>query len=87
MIPTEPIGSLPRPQHLIDALATTDANNPVLDQLYDDAVRNSIEQLEATAAARKLQFEGCLNTRVLASGNKNQAKPRVENSVFHSAHC
>ena len=50
MIPTEPIGSLPRLPQLIEALATTDADDPRLDPLYDEAVRDSIAQLEATGS-------------------------------------
>jgi hypothetical protein len=34
-IPTEPIGSIPRPQALIDALAKTHSEDPALDPLYN----------------------------------------------------
>ena len=46
-IPTEPIGSIPRPIELIEAVAAggEDAN---LDQLYDEAIRDEIERFEAT---------------------------------------
>ena len=50
-IPTEPIGSIPRPVHLVDAIAEAgDYANPTLDSLYDDAIRDTIEQFEATGS-------------------------------------
>ena len=50
MIPTEPIGSLPRTQALLEALTRDDADNPELDTLYRDAVRDTIERLETTGS-------------------------------------
>jgi 5-methyltetrahydropteroyltriglutamate--homocysteine methyltransferase len=51
MIQTEPIGSLPRPRVLIDAVKNGDGGeNPQLDVLYDDAVRNTIQRFEATGS-------------------------------------
>ena len=50
MIPTEPIGSLPRPLALIEAVEHTDADDPRLVPLYDDAIRDTIERLEATGS-------------------------------------
>ena len=50
MIPTEPIGSLPRPQALIAAVAKGDSDDPLLDPLYEDAIRDSIERFEATGS-------------------------------------
>jgi len=50
-IPTEPIGSIPRPLALIEAVtARGDANDPELDALYDAAIRDTIEQFEATGS-------------------------------------
>ena len=49
-IPTEPIGSLPRPPALLAALETTDADDPSLDPLYDAAIRDTIERFEATGS-------------------------------------
>ena len=49
-IPTEPIGSIPRPTALIEAIATSGGANPALDPLYDEAVRDTIEQFEATGS-------------------------------------
>lgn len=47
-IPTEPIGSIPRPLPLIDALKKTDADDPALEELYAQAIRDTIERFEAT---------------------------------------
>jgi 5-methyltetrahydropteroyltriglutamate--homocysteine methyltransferase len=47
MIPTEPIGSIPRPLRLIEAVAATDGADPALDLLYDEAVRDTIRRFEA----------------------------------------
>jgi 5-methyltetrahydropteroyltriglutamate--homocysteine methyltransferase len=49
-IPTEPIGSIPRPLRLIEALASRDGTDPALDQLYDEAVRDTIARFEATGS-------------------------------------
>ena len=45
-IPTEPIGSIPRPPELIEALAGNDAFDPKLDGLYKSAIRDTIEDLK-----------------------------------------
>ena len=50
MIPTEPIGSLPRPPALIEAVAQSDSEDPRLDPLYEDAIRDTIERFEATGS-------------------------------------
>src|ERR1700735_3315222 len=52
-IPTEPVGSLPRPSVLQQAYAQYDAGEITRDQLeaeQDKAVKDSIEHLEATGA-------------------------------------
>jgi 5-methyltetrahydropteroyltriglutamate--homocysteine methyltransferase len=50
-IPTEPIGSIPRPQTLIDAIAAAgDGNAPALERLYAEAARDTIKELEATGS-------------------------------------
>jgi 5-methyltetrahydropteroyltriglutamate--homocysteine methyltransferase len=49
-IPTEPIGSIPRPLRLIEAVATKDGTDPLLDPLYDEAIRDTIERFEATGS-------------------------------------
>ena len=50
MIPTEPIGSIPRPVSLIEAIGQGDGTDPRLDPLYEDATRDTIEQFEATGS-------------------------------------
>jgi len=48
-IPTEPIGSIPRPRALLEAIARGD-DDAALDPLYDAAVRDTITQFEATGS-------------------------------------
>src|SRR5690349_841805 len=51
MIPTEPIGSVPRPAALIDAIARTgDGTDPSLEPLYDEAIRDTVREFEATGS-------------------------------------
>jgi 5-methyltetrahydropteroyltriglutamate--homocysteine methyltransferase len=49
-IPTEPIGSIPRPLHLIERIAKADSEDPDLALLYEDAIRETIERFEATGS-------------------------------------
>ena len=49
-IPTEPIGSIPRPLKLIEAIATRGVNDPSLETLFEDASRDTIERFEATGS-------------------------------------
>ncbi|HTF91167.1 MAG TPA: cobalamin-independent methionine synthase II family protein [Planctomycetota bacterium] len=49
-IPTEPIGSIPRPAHLIEAAAAVNGQGPELERLYDEAVRDTIGLFEATGS-------------------------------------
>jgi 5-methyltetrahydropteroyltriglutamate--homocysteine methyltransferase len=50
-IPTEPIGSIPRPLPLIEAVARRgDSDDPSLDPLYENAIRDTIERFEATGS-------------------------------------
>src|ERR1700688_2427258 len=50
-IPTEPIGSIPRPLSLIQAvIARGDGTDPSLEGLYEEATRDTIEQFEATGS-------------------------------------
>ena len=49
-IPTEPIGSIPRPLELIEAVSKGDADDPALDPLYDSAIRDTIARFEATGS-------------------------------------
>jgi 5-methyltetrahydropteroyltriglutamate--homocysteine methyltransferase len=53
MIPTEPIGSIPRPKALIDGMAAAAAGSispEELRRLQDDALRDTIERFEATGS-------------------------------------
>jgi 5-methyltetrahydropteroyltriglutamate--homocysteine methyltransferase len=53
MIPTEPIGSIPRPAELIQgiqAFSTAKISRSALDVLHDSALRNTIERFEATGS-------------------------------------
>jgi 5-methyltetrahydropteroyltriglutamate--homocysteine methyltransferase len=53
VIPTEPIGSIPRPQELIDAMGAHAAGELSLDDLaalQDAALRDTIERFEATGS-------------------------------------
>ena len=50
-IPTEPIGSIPRPPELIEAIAEAgDHADPKLEPLYEEAIRDTIAQFEATGS-------------------------------------
>src|SRR5882672_4366903 len=50
IIPTEPIGSIPRPLRLLEAIATRDGADPALDPLCEEAIRDTIERFEATGS-------------------------------------
>jgi 5-methyltetrahydropteroyltriglutamate--homocysteine methyltransferase len=49
-IPTEPIGSIPRPLELLNAISRQGSSSPSLEPLYDEAVRDTIERFEATGS-------------------------------------
>src|SRR3989454_11162151 len=53
-IPTEPIGSIPRPPDLIERIKQTDSadpnEEPDLAALYEEAIRDTIERFEATGS-------------------------------------
>jgi len=49
-IPTEPIGSIPRPPDLLQKLSQVDSEDPALASLYEDAIRDTIERFEATGS-------------------------------------
>ena len=50
IIPTEPIGSIPRPPELIAAANQDTAEGAQLDAMYEAAVRDTVEQFEATGS-------------------------------------
>src|SRR5262252_1451345 len=49
-IPTEPIGSIPRPLELIHELMTGAGEDPKLTALFDEAIRDTITRFEATGS-------------------------------------
>jgi 5-methyltetrahydropteroyltriglutamate--homocysteine methyltransferase len=49
-IPTEPIGSIPKPLPLIEAVANGNSEDPALDPLYDAAIRDTIARFEETGS-------------------------------------
>ena len=49
-IPTEPIGSIPRPRPLIEAAAQKGGDDPSLEPLYVEAVRDTVQRFEATGS-------------------------------------
>jgi 5-methyltetrahydropteroyltriglutamate--homocysteine methyltransferase len=50
MIPTEPIGSIPRPLALIRELDRRGGDDPALSPLYQTAVRDTVHEFEATGS-------------------------------------
>ena len=50
MIPTEPIGSIPRPEKIIEVAGTVGADSPELAPLYEEAIRDTIQRFEATGS-------------------------------------
>jgi 5-methyltetrahydropteroyltriglutamate--homocysteine methyltransferase len=50
MIPTEPIGSIPRPLALIRNVAERGADDPTLNTLYEEAIRDTVARFEATGS-------------------------------------
>lgn len=48
IIPTEPIGSIPRPLPLIEAFTNMDYDDSRLEPLYKEAILDTIERFEAT---------------------------------------
>lgn len=50
LLPTEPIGSIPRTAGLIEATTVRDGTDPALDPLYDEAIRDTVARFEATGS-------------------------------------
>lgn len=50
IIPTEPIGSIPRPLPLIEAFATHTCDDPELDSLYEEAIRDTLDRFAETGS-------------------------------------
>jgi 5-methyltetrahydropteroyltriglutamate--homocysteine methyltransferase len=49
-LPTEPIGSIPRPRNLIEAISRCGSEHASVEPLYEDAVRDTIARFEATGS-------------------------------------
>jgi len=49
-LPTEPIGSIPRPDALIEAVSKHGPDNPRVAPLYQEAVRDTVRAFEATGS-------------------------------------
>jgi 5-methyltetrahydropteroyltriglutamate--homocysteine methyltransferase len=49
-IPTEPIGSIPRPLDLIEGVEKLGSEDPGLDRMYEAAIRDTVRQFEATGS-------------------------------------
>ena len=49
-IPTEPVGSIPRPPALLDEIERRGAEDPALDPMYDAAVADTVARFEATGS-------------------------------------
>ena len=49
-IPTEPIGSIPRPLELIEAVEKVGSDDPSLDALYQAAIEDTVRRFEATGS-------------------------------------
>jgi 5-methyltetrahydropteroyltriglutamate--homocysteine methyltransferase len=49
-IPTEPIGSIPRPPKLLEAIAASSGMDPALDELYEEAIADTIREFESTGS-------------------------------------
>ncbi|HXF17329.1 MAG TPA: 5-methyltetrahydropteroyltriglutamate--homocysteine methyltransferase, partial [Burkholderiales bacterium] len=50
-MPTEPIGSIPRPIGLIEAVNKRgNGDDPALDALYEEAIRDTVQRFEATGS-------------------------------------
>lgn len=50
MIPTEPIGSIPRPPVLVEAISSTNYMDSAMEPLYEEAIRDTIARFEATGS-------------------------------------
>lgn len=59
MIPTEPIGSIPRPPELVAALDAPDFDDAQLERLFDAAVRDTVQRFEATGSPVITDGEQC----------------------------
>jgi 5-methyltetrahydropteroyltriglutamate--homocysteine methyltransferase len=49
-IPSEPIGSIPRPTELLQAIARKGSDDPSLNPLYEEAIRDTVRRFEDTGS-------------------------------------
>jgi PAS domain-containing protein len=91
-IPTEPIGSIPRPLKLLDAINRHGSPHPSVEPLYDEAVRETIEQFEATGSPvvtdgeqRKYHNFATASLRQRDIYRWNSLEPRMTAVFHHSA--
>ena len=54
-IPTEPIGSIPRPRDLIDAVGRLGAEHPSIEPLYTRTIRDTVLELERAVVFAKIR--------------------------------
>lgn len=54
-IPTEPIGSIPRPLSLLDAIDAHGADSELLDDWYAGAICDTIARFEATGIRARIR--------------------------------
>ena len=60
-IPTEAIGSIPKPLDHIEGVAKGDGEDPKLAPLYEDTIRDTIERFEATGSPVVTNGAYCLH--------------------------
>ena len=70
-IPTEPIGSIPRPADLIERALRGESEGPNLASLYEDAVQDTIQRFEAEGSP------------VVTEGEHR----KYHNFAMYSVHC
>ena len=85
-IPTEPIGSIPRPLKLLEAINRHGSSHPSpsVEQLYDEAVRDTIEQFEATGSPVVTDGEQRKYHNFATYCVEGSPKPRRMDSNCHS---
>ena len=50
IIPTEPIGSIPRPLRLVEAFSQASSDDPKLEPLYEEAICDTLRRFEETGS-------------------------------------
>jgi|SRR5450755_2154221 len=90
-IPTEPIGSIPRPRELLAAIdaAGGNATDPALEPLYEAAVRDTISEFEATGSpvisdGEQRKYQNFLTYSVHGSSNTSPDGFKIPFSAGHT---